>query len=59
MTVLNLIFCLKLPEINEEFESASESFREKCKITLVQIAGMLTGYTIVIILNMYEDSIAG
>lgn len=48
---------LQLPEINEEFENSKESLKEKVKITLVQISGMLIGYFIVIMLNAYEDAI--
>lgn len=41
--------------MNEEFEDESESFKEKIKITFIQVCGLITGISIMIILNMYED----
>ena len=52
---VNLNFCIKLPELNEEFEDDQEPFGEKLKITFIQICGLITGISIMIILNMYED----
>lgn len=43
--------------MNEEFEDESEPLAEKIKITYIQIMGLLSGYFIMIILNMYEDDI--
>jgi len=42
----------QLPELNEEFEDDKESFREKLKITFIQIFGLVVGFTIMIVLNM-------
>ena len=42
----------KLPELNDEFEDDSESFREKIKITFIQVCGLITGISIMIVLNM-------
>ena len=50
-----LSFKLKLPELNEEFEDEKESFSEKLKITFFQLFGMVTGITIMVCLNLYED----
>lgn len=43
--------------MNEEFEDQSEEFQEKLKITFIQVFGILFGYWIMILLNMYEDDI--
>ena len=43
--------------MNDEFEEEDEPMPEKLKITAIQIFGILTGYTIMIVLNMYEDEI--
>jgi hypothetical protein len=45
-------FFFKLPELNDEFEDDSESFREKIKITFIQVCGLITGISIMIVLNM-------
>jgi hypothetical protein len=44
-----------LPELNEEFEDENESFSEKLKITFFQLFGIITGITIMVCLNLYED----
>ena len=41
--------------MNEEFEDENESFSEKLKITFFQLFGMVTGITIMVCLNLYED----
>jgi hypothetical protein len=43
--------------MNEEFEDENEPMIEKFKITFIQICGLLTGYTVMTVLNMYEDEI--
>jgi hypothetical protein len=43
-----------LPEIVEEFENI-QPFKEKIRITFIQLAGLMTGFLIMILLNMYEE----
>lgn len=43
--------------MNEEFQDDKEPLVEKLKITFIQVFGSLSGYWIMIILNMYEDDI--
>jgi hypothetical protein len=43
--------------MKEEFEDSKESFFEKIKITFIQLCGLMLGYTIMIVLNMYEEDI--
>ena len=44
--------------MNDEFEDPNEPMREKIKITLIQICGILLGFTVMIVLNMYDDEIS-
>ena len=52
----NFFFCFrkKLPELNDEFEDEKEPFREKIKITLIQIMGLIIGMSIIVLLNVEE-----
>jgi hypothetical protein len=45
-----------LPEMMEDFEN-TRSFKAKVKITIAQLSGFITGYMIMIVLNMYEENI--
>lgn len=56
-TTLYLSLAVLLPEMNEEFNDDDETFIERIKITIIQIFGSMTGFSIMIILNMYEDEI--
>ena len=46
-----------MPELNEEFDDPKESFREKIKVTAIQLMGMITGMGIMILLNMYDEEL--
>ena len=46
-----------MPELNGEFEDEDEPFREKIKITIIQILGLIVGMTIIIVLNVEEESL--
>lgn len=43
--------------MNEEFNDENETFKEKLKITGFQILGILIGFSIMIVLNVFEDDL--
>ncbi len=42
--------------MKEEFDENKDPIPEKLKITYIQLLGMLTGITVITVLNMYEDA---
>lgn len=55
-TAMYISLAVLLPEIKEEFED-EKNFKEKLKITVIQILGIGVGFIVMIVLNVYEDSI--
>jgi hypothetical protein len=43
--------------MNEEFQDEDESFKDKFAITFIQTFGILIGYSVMILLNIYEEDI--
>lgn len=41
--------------MKSEFDENKDPIPEKLKITYIQLLGMLSGITFIVILNMYED----